>query len=220
MKITYQDIIRNKEIEQYIAMGNEVLGKLGFTEHSVKHAAVVADRAAKILEDIGASKKEIELAKIAGYLHDIGNCVNRHDHAHSGAIMAFHILRDLGMPTEDIAVIVSAIGNHDEATGTAVTPVSAAVILADKTDVRSNRVRNKDAAAFDKHDRVNYAVRKASVTTDPKKGVIHLNIKLDEEICSVLDYFEIFTERMLMCRRASEVLGLRFKFTVNGSKVL
>lgn len=220
MSISYQDIIRNKEIEKYINMGNTVLGKLGYTEHSTKHAAVVANRAAEILKAVGASKKEIELAKITGYMHDIGNCVNRCDHAHSGAIMAFQILRDLEMPAEDIATIVSAIGNHDEATGTAVTPVSAAVIIADKTDVRSNRVRNGDIASFDKHDRVNYAVMKAKVITDMEKKVIHLNIKLDEQICSVLDYFEIFTERMLMCRRASEVLGLRFKFTVNGNKVL
>ena len=220
MSIQYKEIIQNKEIEQYIHMGNEVLGELGYTEHSKKHATVVANRAANILKDLGASKKEIELAKIAGYMHDIGNCVNRHDHAHSGAIMAFQILRDLGMAPEDIAVIVSAIGNHDEATGTAVSAVSAAVILADKTDVRTNRVRNKDIASFDKHDRVNYAVMKAKVTIDQEKKVIHLNIKLDEQICSVLDYFEIFTERMLMCRRASELLGLKFKFTVNQNKVL
>lgn len=220
MEIAYHDIVKNEEINQYITMGNEVLGKLGYTEHSQKHAAIVARRAAEILKELGYSKREIELAKITGYMHDIGNCVNRHDHAHSGAIMAFQILRDLKMPAEEIAVIVSAIGNHDESTGTAVTPISAAVIIADKTDVRSNRVRNTDIAFFDKHDRVNYAAVKTKVTTDVEKKVIHLNIKLEEQICSVLDYFEIFTERMLMCRRASEVLGLKFKFTVNGSKVL
>ena len=163
---------------------------------------------------------EIELARITGYLHDIGNCVNRHDHAHSGAVMAFQILRGMKFQPEDIAIIVSAIGNHDEATGTAVTPVSAAVIIADKTDVRANRVRNTDIAFFDKHDRVNYAAIKTKLTTDAKKKVIHLNIKLDEQICSVLDYFEIFTDRMLMSRRAAEILGLKFKFTVNGNKVL
>ena len=220
MEITYHDIVKNEEINQYITMGNEVLGKLGYTEHSQKHAAIVARRAAEILKELGYPKRDLELAKITGYMHDIGNCVNRHDHAHSGAIMAFQILRDLKMPAEEIAVIVSAIGNHDESTGTAVTPISAAVIIADKTDVRSNRVRNTDIAFFDKHDRVNYAAVKTKVTTDVEKKVIHLNIKLDEQICSVLDYFEIFTERMLMCRRASEVLGLKFKFTVNGSKVL
>lgn len=220
MSISYQDIIKNEEINQYISMGDEVLGRLGYTEHSRKHAAVVADRAAEILRTLDYSKREIELARITGYLHDIGNCVNRHDHAHSGAVMAFQILRGMKFQPEDIAIIVSAIGNHDEATGTAVTPVSAAVIIADKTDVRANRVRNTDIAFFDKHDRVNYAAIKTKLTTDAKKKVIHLNIKLDEQICSVLDYFEIFTDRMLMSRRAAEILGLKFKFTVNGNKVL
>ena len=220
MSISYQDIIKNEEINQYISMGDAVLGRLGYTEHSRKHAAVVADRAAEILRTLDYSKREIELARITGYLHDIGNCVNRHDHAHSGAVMAFQILRDMKFQPEDIAIIVSAIGNHDEATGTAVTPVSAAVIIADKTDVRANRVRNTDIAFFDKHDRVNYAAIKTKLTTDAKKKVIHLNIKLDEQICSVLDYFEIFTDRMLMSRRAAEILGLKFKFTVNGNKVL
>ena len=220
MSISYQDIIKNEEINQYISMEDEVLGRLGYTEHSRKHAAVVADRAAEILRTLDYSKREIELARITGYLHDIGNCVNRHDHAHSGAVMAFQILRGMKFQPEDIAIIVSAIGNHDEATGTAVTPVSAAVIIADKTDVRANRVRNTDIAFFDKHDRVNYAAIKTKLTTDAKKKVIHLNIKLDEQICSVLDYFEIFTDRMLMSRRAAEILGLKFKFTVNGNKVL
>lgn len=220
MSISYQDIIKNEEINQYISMGDEVLGRLGYTEHSRKHAAVVADRAAEILRTLDYSKREIELARITGYLHDIGNCVNRHDHAHSGAVMAFQILHGMKFQPEDIAIIVSAIGNHDEATGTAVTPVSAAVIIADKTDVRANRVRNTDIAFFDKHDRVNYAAIKTKLTTDAKKKVIHLNIKLDEQICSVLDYFEIFTDRMLMSRRAAEILGLKFKFTVNGNKVL
>ena len=141
MSISYQDIIKNEEINQYISMGDEVLGRLGYTEHSRKHAAVVADRAAEILRTLDYSKREIELARITGYLHDIGNCVNRHDHAHSGAVMAFQILRGMKFQPEDIAIIVSAIGNHDEATGTAVTPVSAAVIIADKTDVRANRVK-------------------------------------------------------------------------------
>lgn len=161
-----------------------------------------------------------ELAKIAGFMHDIGNSVNRNDHAHNGAIMAFSILRDLKMLPSDIALIISAIGNHDENTGTAVTPISAAIILADKTDVRRNRVRNTEIATFDKHDRVNYAVLSSDLITNIEKKTIHLDITLDEMSCSVLDYFEIFLERMLMCRRASEVLGMRFKFTVNGNKVL
>ena len=220
MNITYKKIIENEEINAYLDMGNQVLGVLGYTDHSRKHAIIVAENAAKILRKLGYSKREIELARIAGFLHDIGNSVNRHDHAHSGAIMAFQILRGLGMNAEDIALIVSAIGNHDEATGGAVNPVSAAIILADKSDVRRNRVRNKEISTFDKHDRVNYAVLSSRLTTNVEKKVLHLDIELDENSCSVLDYFEIFLERMLMCRRASELLGMQFKFTVNGNKVL
>lgn len=218
--ITYKDIVKNEEVNQYINMGDKVLGVLGYTDHSQKHAAIVASHAAKLLTELGYSEREVELVKIAGYMHDIGNCVNRSDHAHSGAVMAFQILRDLKMSAEEIAIVVSAIGNHDEATGIAATPVSAALILADKTDVRADRVRNTDFATFDKHDRVNYAVRSSVLHEDMEKKVIRLNIKLDEEICSVLDYFEIFTERMLMCRRAAEMLGMKFKFTVNENKVL
>ena len=220
MKVTYQDIKENKEVNQYITMGNEMLGVLGYTDHSQKHAVIVAERAAQLLETLGYSKKEMELCRIAGYMHDIGNCVNRTDHAHSGAIMAMQILRSLEMNAEDIAMVIAAIGNHDEKTGTAVNAVSAAVILADKTDVRRDRVRNKKKSAFDVHDRVNYAVLSSELTANKDKKTICLNIELDEEKCSILDYFEIFTERMLMCRRASEMLGLHFKFTVNEHKVL
>lgn len=219
-KITYQSIKENKEINTYIAMGNETLRVLGYTDHSKVHAAKVAHTAGDILKELGYSPREIELAKIAGYMHDIGNSINRHDHAHSGALMAFQILRDLGMKPEEIAIIVSAIGNHDEDTGTAITPISAALILADKSDVRRNRVQSKSKASFDKHDRVNYAVQSSELTVNKKKGSIHLNILLDEERCNVLDYFEIFLERMLMCQRAAELMHLRFKFTVNGNKVL
>ena len=219
-KITYKEIIKNEEINAYIDMGNKALGVLGYTEHSKGHAAKVADTAGGILKELGYGKKEIELAKIAGYLHDIGNCVNRNDHAHSGAIMAFQILKGMDMEPGDIAVIVSAIGNHDENTGNAVDPVSAAVIIADKTDVRRNRVRSKAKASFDMHDRVNYAVMESKVEVNKEKRMIHLDITLDENTCSVLDYFEIFLERMLMCRRAAEVLKMKFKLTANGSKVL
>lgn len=220
MNLTYRDIRENKEINQYITMGNEILGVLGYTDHSQRHAVIVAERAAELLEVLGYSKREIELCKIVGFMHDIGNCVNRSDHAHSGAIMAMQILRSLGMDAEDISVVISAIGNHDEETGTAVNAVSAAIILADKTDVRRNRVRNKKKSSFDIHDRVNYGVLSTELAANPEKKEIHLNLKLDEETCSILDYFEIFTERMLMCRRASEMLGMHFKFTVNERKVL
>ena len=220
MKITYETIKANEEINTYIEMGNAVLGVLGYTEHSKAHATRVAEVAAEILTELHYSKKEIELARIAGYMHDIGNSVNRHDHAHSGAIMAFEILNKLQMPPKELAMIISAIGNHDEATGSAVTPVSAALILADKTDVRRNRVRNRDISTFDQHDRVNYAAMKSKLVVNKEKQTIQLDIELDEKICSVLDYFEIFLERMLMCRRAAELLGMKFKLTANGSKVV
>ncbi|MDD2972927.1 MAG: HD domain-containing protein [Lachnospiraceae bacterium] len=218
-QITYEQIKENKKINTYISIGNEVLGVLGYTDHSKVHAIKVAETAAKILKELGYSKREIELAKIAGFMHDMGNSVNRHDHAHHGALMAFQILSDLGMEDSEIAQIIAAIGNHDEDTGTAVTPISAAIILADKTDVRRNRVRNADMASFDNHDRVNYAAIESRVTVNKEKGIIKLDIELDETICSILDYFEIFLKRMLMCRRAAELLDTKFKFTANGNKV-
>lgn len=218
-KITYHEIRNNEDINLYIEKGNENLGVLGFTEHSRAHAAKVADLAGKILRELGYDAHRVELAQIAGYMHDLGNCVNRHDHAHSGALMAFQLLYQMDMNPQDIAVITAAIGHHDEKTGTAIDVVSAALILADKTDVRRNRVRNKIKSTFDKHDQVNYAVLDSGLEMNLEKKVIHLQIELDEEMCSVLDYFEIFLERMLMCRRAAEMLGMKFKMTANGSKV-
>lgn len=218
--VTFEDIRNNAEIRTYIEKGNENLGVLGFTKHSVGHATKVSDTAAKILEGLDYDARTVELARIAGYMHDIGNCVNRTDHAHSGAIMAMTILRDLGMEPKEIATVIAAIGNHDEKTGTAVDAVSAALILADKTDVRRNRVRGRDRTKFDIHDRVNFAAISSVLHMDGDKRQITLDIQLDDEICSVLDYFEIFLERMLMCRRAAEMLGCSFKLKANGSKVL
>ena len=180
----------------------------------------MAETAGKILKDLGYGEKEIRLSKIAGYMHDIGNSINRHDHAHTGALLAYGILKDLGMPLEDVLTVTTAIGNHDESTGTAVDVVSAALILADKTDVRRNRVQNSSIANFDIHDRVNYAVTEAKLKVNAEKRVITLNLQLDESICSMLEYFEIFLQRMLMCRRASEILGSKFKMTANGSKIV
>ena len=194
-------------------------GELGFTEHSIKHAAKVAQEAARILNELGYSAHEIELSRIAGYMHDIGNSINRNDHAHTGGIMAYQILKERKMPLSDAILVATAIGQHDEATGTAVDAVSAALILADKTDVRRNRVRNPIKETFDIHDRVNYAAVASSLQVNVEKKVILLEIELDEEICSILDYFEIFLQRMLMCKRAAEVLGCRFKFLVNGNKL-
>ncbi len=218
--VTFEAIQGNAEIRTYIEKGNANLGVLGFTKHSVGHAMKVSKTAGEILMQLGYSEREVELARIAGYMHDMGNCINRTDHAHTGAIMAMTILRDLGMDPAEIAVVITAIGNHDEKTGTAVDAISAAVILADKTDVRRNRVRGRDRTKFDIHDRVNYAAISSVLHMDREKRQITLDIQLDDEICSVLDYFEIFLERMLMCRRAAEMLGCSFKLKANGSKVL
>ncbi|MBQ6887300.1 MAG: HD domain-containing protein [Lachnospiraceae bacterium] len=218
-KITYSQVKANEEINLYIAKGNEMLAAIGYTDHSKAHAAKVAETAGMILRQLNYSEEEIELAMIAGYMHDIGNCVNRNDHAHNGALLARQLLKEMGMEPEDIVKVISAIGQHDERTGTAVDVISAALILADKTDVRRNRVQNKVKATFDIHDRVNYAAVSSNLIVDTEKKVIRLEMELDEEICSIMDYFEIFLGRMTMCKRAAEVLGMRFKFTANGSKV-
>lgn len=218
--VTIKEIVRDTCVDELIETGNAMLGVLGFTEHSRVHATRVSTIAAKILKELGYPERQIELARMAGYLHDVGNAVNRTDHAHSGAILVFQILKDMQMEASEIAAIVGAIGNHDEKTGTAFDPISAALVLADKTDVRRNRVRNKDMAKFDIHDRVNYAAISADLQIDVEKRTLHLDIQLDDTICSVLDYFEIFLDRMIMCRRAAEILDTRFKLTANGSKVL
>ena len=207
------------EVNAYIEQGNRVLGILGYTEHSRGHAVKVAETAGDILEKLGYNEHTVELAKIAGYMHDMGNCVNRVDHAHSSALMAFQLLREWKVPDEDIAAIVSAIGQHDEQTGTAVDAVSAALILADKTDVRRNRVQNPVPATFDIHDRVNYAALSTKLTIQKEKKVIQMELELDDEICTVMDYFEIFLERMIMCRRAAERLDCKFKLIANGNKM-
>lgn len=217
--VTYKMIKENLEIDLLIKRGNEVLYALGFTEHSRKHAAKVAETAGKILKELGYGSKEIRLSKIAGYMHDIGNSVNRHDHAHTGALLAYGILKDMGMPLRDVLTVTTAIGHHDESTGTAVDIVSAALILADKTDVRRNRVQNPTIANFDIHDRVNYAVLASSLEVKREKRVIQMELELDDEMCTVMDYFEIFLERMMMCRRAAEVLGCKFKLVANGNKI-
>lgn len=218
-KVTVKDVVKNEYVDQLIARGNEMLGVLGYTEHSKIHAGRVSATAGRILKQLDYPKRQIELARIAGYMHDVGNAVNRHDHAHSGAVLVFQILRDMGMEPAEVAAVVSAVGNHDENTGTAFDPISAALILADKTDVRRDRVRNKDMSTFDIHDRVNYAAKSTELTVNVEKKVIHLDIHLDDEICSMLDYFEIFLERMIMCRRAAEVLGCKFKLVANGNKI-
>lgn len=218
--MTYKEIRKNKEINAFLEKGNANLGVLGYTDHSSAHCAIVAEHAAQLLKQFGHDEHTIELAKIAGYMHDIGNAINRSRHAEYGALLANEILSKTDMTLEDRLTVVSAIGNHDESTGGAVDVVSAAVIIADKTDVRRNRVRSKEMASFDIHDRVNYAVTEAKLKVNTEKNVISLNLQIDEKICTMYEYFDIFLGRMMMCRRSAEILGAKFKLTANGSKVL
>ena len=216
----YKEIRENKEINAYLKKGDANLGLLGFTDHSQAHCVHVVHQAGKILERFGYSEHEIELAKIAGYMHDIGNAINRTHHAEYGALLANDLLKDTNMSLEDRITVISAIGNHDESTGNPEDVISAALIIADKTDVRRSRVREKNKATFDKHDRVNYAVTDTKLKINVEKRVISLNLQIDPKICSMYEYFEIFLGRMMMCKRAAEVLEASFKLTVNGSKVL
>lgn len=218
--MTYQEMKKNEEIIALIERGNENLRVLGFTDHSQAHCALVAERAAYILEQFGYSEHDRELVKIAGFMHDIGNAVNRTRHAEYGAILANDILKQTDMTLQERMTIMSAIGNHDESTGGAKDAISAALIIADKTDVRRNRVSEKDKTKFDIHDQVNYAVTKSEITIDTDKMVITLNLEIDENICTMYEYFDIFLERMLMSRGAAEMLGAKFNLRVNGGRVL
>lgn len=218
--MTYNEIRENEEVLAFLKKGNDNLGVLGYTEHSHVHCSVVAERAAYILKTFGYNDHDIELAKIAGFMHDIGNAINRSHHAEHGAVIANTILRDTDMSIEDRLTVISAIGNHDESTGGAKDAISAALIIADKTDVRRNRVRPQDRRDFDIHDRVNYAVTAADLSIDPEKKVIQLDLEIDETICTMYEYFEIFLGRMMLCRGAAELLGAKFKLRANGSKIL
>lgn len=216
--VTFEDVKNNPDIRAYISKADESLIALGYTEHSFAHVTKVAEAAAEILHTLGHSDHEIELVKIAGYLHDIGNIVNRIDNAQSGAVMAFRLLDRMNMPPEDIATVVTAIGNHDESTAFPVNSVAAALIIADKTDVRRSRVRNRSVAQFDIHDRVNYSVTASEVKI--AKESICLELTIEQEYCSVLEYFEIFLTRMLLCRKAAEALGVEFNLVINGQRMM
>lgn len=218
--MTYQEIKQNEEVLAFLAKGNADLGVLGYTDHSTAHCAMVAERAAYILETLGYSEHEIELAKIAGFMHDIGNAINRKNHAEYGALLANDILQKTDMPLADRVIVMSAIGNHDESTGGAKDVISAALIIADKTDVRRNRVRTKEPENFDIHDRVNYAVTDAKLLIDTEKKTITLDLQIDERICTMYEYFDIFLGRMVMSRSAAAVLGMKFRLLANGSKIL
>lgn len=213
--VTFEQIKNDKAIKTYIIKADESLAALGYTNHSFAHVMKVADTAAELLLTLGYSEREAELARIAGYMHDIGNLVNRVDHSLSGAVMSFELLSRMGMDAGEIADIVTAIGNHDEGAGVPVSPMAAAIILADKSDVRRSRVRNIDKKSFDIHDRVNYSVIESDFIPDSEKKEVRLILKIDTSVGSIMDYFEIFLGRMTLCRRAAEKLGVVFKLTIN-----
>ncbi len=218
--MTYEEIKNNKTINTFIEQANESLRALGYTEHGFAHVTMVAEKTGYILETLEYPARMVELAKIAGYLHDIGNLVNRTDHSQSGALIAYRLLTDMGFPPDEIGMIVTAIGNHDEGTGVPVNALAAALILADKSDVRRNRVHNQDKTSFDIHDRVNYSVTKSELKINEAHTIIKLKLSIDTHYGSVMDYFEIFMQRMILCRKAAEKLGLQFKLIINEQQLI
>lgn len=218
--LTYETVKNSNAIQTYIIRADESLHELGFTEHSFAHVVHVAEMAGYILETLGYDERTVELAKIAGYMHDIGNLVNRKEHSQSGAIMAWSILNDMDCDPSELATIITAIGNHDEGTGVPVNAVAAALILADKADVRRSRVRNENIASFDIHDRVNYSVKKSVLKINEDKTIVKLKLAVDTKYGSVMDYFEIFMGRMILCRQAAEKLGLQFKLIINEQQLV
>lgn len=220
MQITFEDVKKDPAVRTFIESADASLASLGYTEHSFAHVMKVADTARYILTTLGYGTRDVEMAQIAGYLHDIGNLVNRVDHAQSGAMMAFRILDNLGASPEDIAAVVTAVGNHDEGTAVPINPVTAALILGDKTDVRRSRVRNTDATSFDIHDRVNYSAKKSLVKINEERTLLKLKLSIETQYSSVMDYFEIFLDRMILCRKAAERLNLQFKLIINEQQLL
>ena len=220
MAVTYEDIKQSQEIRTYITQADASLLALGFTEHSYAHVGRCAAIAGDLLRDLGYDEHTIELCRIAAFMHDIGNVVNRNDHAQTGAVMAFRILDKMGMPPADVAAVITAIGHHDDSTAYPVNAVAAALILADKNDVRRSRVRNKDLASFDIHDRVNYAVEQSVTCLDRESGTFTLTLSINTQVCPVMDYFEIFLHRMILCRKAAEFFQLTFHLDINGQNLL
>jgi len=218
--ITLEDVKKSEELQQLILGSQAQLAALGYTEHSIRHVSIVSERAGKVLEGLGYNSERIELARIAGYMHDIGNCVNRVDHAHTGAILANQILKDIGMDVRHRTEIMIAIGNHDEQTGNAVSDISAALILADKSDVHRDRVVNTNISTFDKHDKVNYAVTESKFIMDKDNRKVALDITIDTKIIPVLDYFEIFMERTMMSKYAAKFLNVWFELIINNTRLL
>lgn len=219
-QLTVEDLKKDHEISVYLACSTKYLGRLGFTEHGKRHASIISDRAYHVLKDLDFEERECQLAAVAGYIHDIGNMINRYNHGGTGAVMAYNVLSRLGMPPEEIALVISAIGNHEEERGNAINPVAAALILADKSDVHRSRVTNKDFATFEIHDRVNYAADSSKLVIDKHMRNIALEIAIDTKICPVMEYFEIFLARMIMCRRAANFLDCKFSLIINNNQLL
>lgn len=218
--ITLEDLKKDHEVAVYLKCSTEYLGELGFTEHGRRHVSIVARRARDVLKALDYPSRDLELAEIAGYLHDIANLINRFNHGGMGAVMAYQILSRLGMDPEEIALVISAIGNHEEERGNAVNHIASALILADKSDVHRTRVTNKDFATFDIHDRVNFAAESSTLQIDQENRTIKLVLTIDTKICPVMEYFEIFLARMIMCRRAAAFLNCRFGLVINGNELL
>ncbi|MEW6181798.1 MAG: HD domain-containing protein [Bacillota bacterium] len=218
--ITLQEVKKDPTVETFIRKGNQFLGEMGYTEHSFRHVNLVATIARNILERLNFPEREVELAAVAGYMHDIGNVVSRNDHGISGAVIAYRILSIMGMPPEEVAIVISAIANHEEQYGQPVNNVAAALILADKSDVHRSRVRNPDLSTFDIHDRVNYAAEHSFLWVNEERRAITLELTIDIEICPVMEYFEIFLSRMTLCRRAAKFLNATFELMINGAKLL
>lgn len=220
LTITVEDLRKDHEISVYLTRSTEYLGRIGFTEHGKRHATMISDRAYKVLKELDYKERDCELAAVAGYIHDIGNMVNRYNHGGTGAVMAYTILSRFGMPPEEIALVISAIGNHEEERGNAINHIAAALILADKSDVHRSRVTNKDFATFEIHDRVNYAANCSHLAIDKQLRTIALEITIDTNICPVMEYFEIFLARMIMSRRAAHFLDCQFKLVINNNQLL
>jgi len=217
--ITLKDVKANPKVQTLIDGANQVMAAMGYTEHGHRHAGIVSSITRYILEQSGAPARTVELGQIAGYLHDIGNVINRVGHPVSGANLAFVLLNEMGMKAEELAPVLGAIGNHEESAGTPVSTMSAAVILADKSDVHYSRVQNPMIETYDIHDRVNQAVQRSRVEMDPGRHTVALVLTIDTHVASVMEYFEIFLSRMVMCRNAANVFGYRFALTVNGTCV-
>ncbi len=218
--VTLEQVKKDPEVQAYLSGGDEVLAAMGYTEHGQRHAALVANIARNILERLGHPGREAELAAIAGYLHDIGNVISRQNHEQIGGLVALRVLDRLGMPPSETAMVVAAIGNHGEDVGVPVNNLAAALLLADKSDVHRSRVRNPEMASFDIHDRVNYAAEHSFLRVDDRRKAITLEIKIDTKISPVMDYFEIFLTRMVLCRRAASFLGCDFELVINGVRLL